>query len=160
MSNITNAAFSAAKRKSDFLYPFINFLYDNLKSDVLSVREIVEHLKVYDAKLDNNETPIFLEKLKILVGIGYNIATRSIEDIPPFTLQLVPIIESKVCNYEFEAMIYPLTVSEYSSLTGVLPRMAGENPAFPYLFKVVSDEGHDIFNSFTAEVQSIVNLCR
>lgn len=159
LTSITRVAFDVAKkeRRRNFLEPFITYLFDNLKSDVLSVREITEILAEYDKQIGNNEKTAFLVQLKTLIGAGTNTATHGIEDIPPLDVQMTPIPPTELCNYEFEAMVYPLTVSEYSYFRGILPKNAGENAAFPYVFKVVSDEGRDIFNSFAAEVQSIVN---
>ena len=160
LDTIAMAAISSAGRNYDFLFRFFTFLYDRLESDSLSIQRIAQHLQHYDEQLGNDAAPSFLERLKYLTGTGIAIATHGIGDIPPFSPKLVTIPRSRVCPYEFEAMVYPLTVYDYSSIRGVPPKKLGENPLYPYVFKIVSEEGYNLFNLLASEVFSIVNLCR
>lgn len=160
LNAVIGAAIEHAGRSYDALYRFITFLYGHLESDAHSIRKITERLQRFDDELGNDASPAFLERVKILIGRGAAIAVHGIDDIPRFDPKLVPVAEGRLCDYVFEAMAYPVTVKDYSSLRGVLPKSLRENPSFPYVFKIVSEQGHNLYNLFASEVMSIVNLCR
>lgn len=160
LNALLTAALEHAGRNYESLYLFITFLYGHLESDAISIRRITARLQRFDDELGNAAAPAFLKRVKILIGRGTAIAMHGIDDIPPFDPKLVAVTESRLCDYEFEAMLYPLTVKDYSSLRGVLPKRLGENPSFPYVFKIVSEEGHNLYNLFASEVMAVAELCR
>lgn len=149
----------AGDRDRDVLYRLFSFFYECLDQDYASVRKVADHLAEYDEELGNNADPKFLETLKRLIGIGISTATHGIAEIPPFRPALAPIPTGLLCPYEFSAMVYPLTVYDYSSIRGVLPRNVGENPKFPYVFNIVSGNEKALFNVLASEVLSLVQLC-
>jgi hypothetical protein len=147
---------TSPSKKSDRLFKVISFLYKSLGQDTNSIKEITRLLEDYHDALGNSASPRFLEKLKTLIGIGLKMAVRNLNDLPAFFPRMAHIKSIRL-KYEFEAMVHPLTVLEISFLKGILPQDAGENVEYPYLFKAVSDEGKEIYNSFSAEIESIVN---
>ncbi|MCJ7600508.1 MAG: TIR domain-containing protein [Desulfobulbaceae bacterium] len=147
-------------RDYDLLYRFFNFLYTQLESDTLSIRKVAELLQLYDDELGNNAEPSFLERLKRLIGTGINISIHGLHDIPPFSPDMTMIKNSTYCDYTFESMIFPLTIYDYSSIRGVLPKNLRENSKDPYLFKLVSEYKESLFNLLASEVFSIVQLCQ
>lgn len=149
---------SSPSKKSGLLFVVVSFLHKKLGHDTKAIKEINRLLTDYHDALGNNENPKFLEVLETLIGIGLNLAVRKLDDLPAFMPRMAPIKFRKWFDYEFEAMIDPLTVLEIAFLKGVLPPTAGENPKYPYLFKAVSDEGKEIYNLFSAEIGSILNL--
>jgi hypothetical protein len=102
-------------RDYDFLYRFFNFLYTQLESDTLSIKNIAECLQRYDDELGNNAAPSFLERLKRLIGTGINISIHGLHDIPSFSPDMATITDSRYCDYKFESMIFPLTIYDYST---------------------------------------------
>lgn len=146
--------------KHSFLYRVIIFLYSKLESDPASVRRIAEQLHHFDEELGNDAPPKYLESLKVLIGRGRAIAMNGTGDIPQFNTKLVSISGSVLCDYQFEAMVCPITWEDYSSLKGHLPNQLGDNLPYPYVFKIVSEEGHDLYNLLASEVMSIIHLCR
>ena len=160
LNAVLAATLENAGRSNESLYLFITFLYGRLESDTPSIKRIVARLQRFDEELGNAAAPAFLKRVKILIGKGTDIATHGIDDIPPFDPKLVAVTESRLCDYEFEAMLYPLTVKDYSSLRGDLPKKLGQNPSFPYVFKIVSEEGHNLYNLFASEVMAVVERCR
>jgi hypothetical protein len=163
LPNIVNAAIDrtteigSSTQKSDLLFVVISLLFQKLEHDTKTIKQIVQLLKNHHDLLGNSGDPHFLEKLKTLIGIGSKITIRKLKDLPAFTPELAHV-KSKRFSYEIEAMIHPLTVLEISFLEGIPPQTAGENVEHPYLFKAVSDEGKEIYNLFSAEIESIVNL--
>lgn len=140
------------------LYPLITFFYAKIESDPDSVRRIAEQLQHYDDELGNDAPPSYLESLKYLIGKGRAIAVHGSGDIPPFHTKLVTISGSALCDYKFEAMVFPITVQDYSSLTGRLPSQLEDNLLYPYVFKIVSEEGHDLYNMLASEVLAVIRL--
>lgn len=145
----------SASRKTEFLSTLIKFLFRRLATNREAIKEITDYLRAYDQKIGNDESSKFLEQLKHLIGIGYQVAVHGFEDIPSFAPRLASITSH---DYDFQAMVNPLTVLEISSLTGLLPEKVGDNAEYPYVFKAVSDQGKEVFNAFTGEVESIVSL--
>jgi bDLD-like protein/sulfatase-modifying factor enzyme 1 len=148
-------AWVSVASKSEFLFTIINFLFEKLSKNTEAVKEITDYLRAYDQKIGNDESPIFLERLKQLIGIGSNICVHGFDDIPAFAPKLASINSHA---YDFEAMVSPLTVLEISSLKGLLPQRVGDNAENPYVFKAVLDQGREVFNAFSGEVESIVSL--
>jgi hypothetical protein len=142
----------------DLLYRFVTFLYEKLESDPASVSRIAEQLRYFDQELGNDAPPSYLESLKYLIGTGRAIAIHGTGDIPHFDTKLVVIAGSALCDYQFEAMVFPITVQDYSSLSGRLPSQLEDNLSHPFVFKIVSEEGHDLYNLLASEVMSIIRL--
>ncbi len=155
---ISNTAAESASQNHESLFLFFSFLYDLLKSDLQSIRQIAENLERFDDHLGNDASPSFLERLKYLISIGRVMALQDVSDIPRFEPHLVPIPSNQVVDYEFESMVYPLTVYERSVIRKVLPTK-DSNPSHPFTFRIVSDEGESLFNILSSEVRAIVNLC-
>lgn len=163
LERISMAAIDLANgRDYDFLYRFFNFLYMQLETDTLSIKKVAEHLQRYDDTLGNNpaSNTNFLERLKRLIGIGINISTHGLHDIPPLSLGMAMITDSTYCDYKFESMIFPLTIFDYSKIRGVLPKNLKANPKDPYLFRIISEHNESLFNLLTSEVFSIIELCQ
>jgi hypothetical protein len=156
---IVNSAIEISGGKNyEFMYRFFTFFYDQLDNDTLSIRKTADYLEKYDQELGNNASPAFLERLKRLVGVGIAFATHGIDDIPSFKTSLTKIPEGLLCNYSFDSMVYPLTIHEYSMIRGVPPKNLGENPKYPYGFKIVSENKSTLYNLLESEVSSIIKL--
>lgn len=155
---ISNTAAESASQNHESLFLFFSFLYDLLKSDLQSIRRIAENLERFDDHLGNDASPSFLERLKILISNGKTMALRDVSDIPQFKPQLVPIPINQFVDYEFQSMVYPLTVFERFVIRKVLPPK-DSNASHPFTFRIVSDEGESLFNVLASEVGAIVKLC-
>ncbi len=161
IDNISKSAIDLTEKTNhNFLYHFFMFFYDRLEKDTLAIQKVAKFLETYDNKLGNDAIPSYLERLKYLIGVGYTRALENISSLPQFFKpELVIISESKYCEYKFHAMVYPLTVFEYSIIRRVLPKILNQNPSYPYIFPVVSKKGISLFNLLSSEIESICNLC-
>lgn len=162
LDNICDAIVSCAEENysADFLYYFVSFLYDLMGEDTISIGTVAAYLDRYDNRLGNNTTPKYLQVLKRLVGTGINTSIHGVNQIPSFSPKLAEIYNPAICDYKFEAMVYPLTILDYTTIRGILPRNTGRNPKEPYIFEIVSTNEMTLFNLLTAEILSIVRLCQ
>jgi len=160
LNRILVAAVERAKGKHTWLYPFFMFLYGQLVFDTVTVKYIADFLDAYSEKVGKTAPPAFLERLKRLVGYGRKVAFHGADDIPPFTPKLAQITRSRLCDYEFEAMAYPLTNADFFSISGRLSKGNKENLADPYVFVVHSSNKESPFSQVQSDAISIVELCR
>lgn len=160
LQRILDASIARVERNYSHLYLFFDYLYNQVSSDSITTLYIADYLEKYAEKIGNEATPAFLERLKRLIGTGKKIAIHGIEDIPPFSPKLITVANSLRCNYEFQAMVYPLTNADFISISGRWPKEGKENLADPYVFVVPSDNQRSPFNLLESDVLSIVELCR
>jgi Sulfatase-modifying factor enzyme 1 len=162
LENICDVIVSCAEENysADFLHNFVSFIYDLMGEDTISIGTVAAYLDRYDSRLGNDTTPKYLQVLKRLVGTGINTSIHGVNQIPSFSPKLVEIYNPSICDYKFEAMVYTLTVLDYTTIRGILPRNTGRNPKEPYIFEIVSTNEMTLFNLLTAEILSIVKLCQ
>jgi hypothetical protein len=142
-------------KKHERLFVFITFLLDRVIRSEAIVRRIANALRDHDDALGNDAPPAYLERVKRLYGQAVAKAEAQHSGPRTFAPDVALIPRNEICAYEFEAMVYPLTVGERARLSG---RSASTPTTLPYVFEFQSDEG-TLFNLLSSEVSSLVNLC-
>jgi len=159
LDRIIDCAIQRIQKSHTHLYVFFDYLYSVVGSDRMTVRCIAERLEQYADQLGSNATPAFLERIKRLIGTGKKIGLHGTQGIPQFTPKLVSISTSIRCNYEFQAMLYPITNYDFYSICGRWPKN-DFNAEDPYVFIVNSDNEQSPFNHLESDLLSLIELCR
>lgn len=160
LQSILHASIDRIEKRHDDLYIFFSFLYENLNSDILTIKQITGYLEEYTDSIGSSASTPLLERLKLLIGTGKKLEIYRVGEIPPFSPSLTTISKSINCEYEFQAMIYPITNHDFYSITGRWPKEAKDNPADPHVFVVYSDNQRRPFNLLESDINAIVELCR
>ena len=159
IDRLVQAAVQAVGPRGQGLYRFFDFLYNNFALGRSAILRIRQRLQELDESLGNDSSMRYLEELKRLIGMTRSVAIHGIQDLPTFNPELSNICGSILCNYDFQSMVNPLTVFDYISIRGVMPKRQ-ENPQLPFVFRIVDPDGTEMFNLLSSEVKSIVSRCQ
>lgn len=148
---------SSESQRKKRLFDFVSLLLDRVPQKPAAARHLAMILDNHEKELRKTARPGYLQGVKWLQGKATKVALHGVDDLPEFKPEIALIDRTSLCDYEFEAMVCPLTVLEYARLCRIAPDRIIDNPNLPYTFKFDSDlKG---FAGLTDDVLSLIGLC-